>query len=88
MLEQHKSCDQFMLYTIWLTFKYHINFNLRLTIPNNNDILGGQGNTLDDGLMFWLIASFNNILVISWQSALLVAENGIPGENRRPPASH
>jgi hypothetical protein len=26
-------------------------------------------------------ATFNNISVISWQSVLLVVENGIPGEN-------
>jgi hypothetical protein len=33
-------------------------------------------------------ASFNNILVISWQSVLLVWETGVPGENRRSAASH
>jgi hypothetical protein len=26
-------------------------------------------------------ATFNNISVISWQSVLLVEENGVPGEN-------
>jgi hypothetical protein len=29
-------------------------------------------------------ATFNNISVISWRSALLVEENGVPGENHRP----
>ena len=29
-------------------------------------------------------ATFNSILVISWQSVLLVEETGIPGENHRP----
>jgi len=33
-------------------------------------------------------ATFNNILVISWQSVLLVEETGGPGENHRPVASH
>jgi hypothetical protein len=33
-------------------------------------------------------ATFNNILVISWQSALLVKETGVPGENQGPVASH
>ena len=33
-------------------------------------------------------AAFNNILVISSQSVLLVEETGVPGENHRPVASH
>ena len=33
-------------------------------------------------------ATFNNISVISWQSVLLVEENGVPGENQRPITSH
>ena len=33
-------------------------------------------------------ATFNNISVISWQSALLVEETRVPGENHRPVASH
>jgi hypothetical protein len=32
--------------------------------------------------------TFNTILVISWLSALLVGETGVPGENHRPVASH
>jgi len=32
-------------------------------------------------------ATFNNILVISWRSILLVEEIGVPGENLRPIAS-
>ena len=32
--------------------------------------------------------TFNNISVISWQSILLVEENGVPGKNHRPVASH
>ena len=33
-------------------------------------------------------ATFSNILVILWQSALLLEETGVPGENQRPVASH
>jgi len=33
-------------------------------------------------------ATFNNISVISWVSALLVKETGVPGENHRPVAIH
>jgi hypothetical protein len=33
-------------------------------------------------------ATFNNISVISWWSALLLDETGVPGENHRPAASH
>jgi hypothetical protein len=33
-------------------------------------------------------ATFNNILVISWRSVLLVEETGVPGENHWPVASH
>jgi hypothetical protein len=32
-------------------------------------------------------ATFNNILVISWHSILLVEETGVPEENHRPAAS-
>jgi len=35
-----------------------------------------------------LNATLNNISVISWRSALLVEEIGVPGENHRPVASH
>ena len=31
---------------------------------------------------------FNNILVISWQSVLLVEETGVPRENHSPVESH
>jgi hypothetical protein len=33
-------------------------------------------------------ATSSNISVISWQSALLVEETVVPGENHRPAASH
>jgi len=33
-------------------------------------------------------ATFNNISVISWRSVLLVEENGVPGGDHRPAASH
>ncbi len=33
-------------------------------------------------------ATFNNILVISWWSVLLVEETGVHGENHRPTLSH
>ena len=32
-------------------------------------------------------ATFNNILVVSWRSVLLVDETGVLGENHRPAAS-
>ena len=32
-------------------------------------------------------ATFNNILLISWRSVLLVKETGVSGENHRPAAS-
>ena len=35
-----------------------------------------------------LNATFNNIPIISRRSVLLVEENGGPGENHRPVASH
>ncbi len=33
-------------------------------------------------------ATFNNILVISWRSVLLVEETEMLGENHRPATSH
>jgi len=45
-------------------------------------------------LEFWVggvmvfTSTFNNISVISWRSVFLVEENGVPGENYRPAASH
>ena len=33
-------------------------------------------------------ATFNNISVISWLSALLVEETGVSGENHRPARIH
>jgi len=33
-------------------------------------------------------ATFNDILVVSWRSVLLVEETAVPGENHRPVASH
>ena len=35
-----------------------------------------------------LNATFNNILVKSWRSVLLVEESGVPAENHRPVESH
>ena len=35
-----------------------------------------------------LNATLNNMSVISWRSALLVVETGVPGENHRPATSH
>ena len=32
-------------------------------------------------------ATFNNILVISWRSVVLVEETGVPGDNHGPAAS-
>ena len=33
-------------------------------------------------------ATSNDISVISWQSVSLLGEAGVPGENRRPAATH
>jgi len=33
-------------------------------------------------------ATFNNMLVISWRSVLLVEETGVPAENQQPVTSH
>ena len=38
--------------------------------------------------MMVLDATFDNISVLSWRSALLVEETGVLGENQRPVASH
>ena len=35
-----------------------------------------------------LNATLNNMSVISWRTALLVEETGVPGENHRPAISH
>ena len=43
-----------------------------------------------DGLVWFIVlnATFNNILVISWRSVLLVEETVVPGEIHRPVTSH
>ena len=42
------------------------------------------------GFVYFMVfnATFSNISVISWRSALLVEEAGVPGENHHPAASH
>ena len=45
--------------------------------------------TRDIGVMVVVFnATFRNISVISWRSALLVQESGVPEENHRPATSH
>jgi len=42
-------------------------------------------------MISWFVVfnvTFNNILVISWRSVLLVEETGNPGENNRTAADH
>jgi len=40
-------------------------------------------------LIFWVFnVTFSNIQVISWRSALVVEEAGVPGDNHRPWASN
>ena len=56
------------------------NTNVRETRPENHEGIAW--------LFMVLNATFNNISVISWQSALLVAETEGTGENHRPVASH
>jgi len=36
----------------------------------------------------WCLMPLSTILVISWQSDLLIEETGVPGENHRPVANH
>jgi hypothetical protein len=36
----------------------------------------------------WCLMPLSTILVISWQSDLLIEETGVPGENDRPVANH
>jgi hypothetical protein len=58
--------------------------NIHNTALNTNHVLGLFG-------LVWCIvfnATFNNISVISWRSALLVEETGVPGESHRSVASH
>ena len=53
------------------------------------DVLSTSGILRDLGLGFMVFnATFNNISVVTWRSVLLVEETGVPGENRRPAASH
>jgi hypothetical protein len=42
------------------------------------------------GLVWFMVfnATFNNILVISWWSVLMVEETGVAGENHQPVTSH
>jgi hypothetical protein len=56
------------------------NTNVRVTRRENHEGIA----------WFFMVfnATFNNISVISWQSALLVGETEGPGENHRPVASH
>jgi hypothetical protein len=49
------------------------------------DIADFYLNSFLDGLVMVFNATFNNILVMSWQSVLLVEETG---ENNRPVPSH
>jgi hypothetical protein len=39
-------------------------------------------------LVWFGLATFNNVSVISWRSVLLVEETGVPGENYQPVASY
>ena len=60
---------------------HYIDILLSETIwPNWNNI----------GLVWFMVFSttFNNILVISWRSVLLVEKTEVPWENHRPVASH
>ena len=80
---------------------YHILFTTKLQVPCLHLMiktfgkpglqLQKEGNLyIIDGLVWFMVFStiFNNILVISWQSVLLVEETGVPGENPRPVVSH
>jgi hypothetical protein len=78
--------------------------NTRQTYPYNGTLISGScmGNatpferkgrfatcaTVCEDTRFVFNATFNNISAISGRSVLLVEENGIPGENFRPFASH
>jgi hypothetical protein len=40
------------------------------------------------GGLWCLMATFNNISIISWWSVLLVEETGVPGKNQWPATRH
>ena len=46
-----------------------------------------KGLVIGFGLMVFN-ATFNNVSLISWRPVLLVEETSVPGENKRPVASH
>jgi hypothetical protein len=62
-----------IIWIVWIS--YHLHFNSKW---------------YNIGLDWFMLfnVTFNNILVISWRSVLLVEETGVPGENHRPASSH
>ena len=56
---------------------------MQIKLPYNHE---HDGHDLYKVMVF--SATFNNISIISWQSALLVEETGVPGKNDRPVVSH
>jgi len=60
--------------------------NLCCSVPAKTKILLYKKSISNRVMVF--NATFNNISIISWPSALLVEETGVPGENHRPTASH
>ena len=55
---------------------------------NHTNIQMTKSNMFGEVRVMVLNTTFNNISVMSWQSVLLVEENGVPRENHRPAASH
>ena len=51
-------------------------------------LLKAEGKMEQVGWLMVFNTTFNNNLVISWRSVLLMGGNGVPGENHRPVASH
>jgi len=48
---------------------------------NDPDLKGNQNNNKPLVRVMVFNTTFNNILAISWQSAVMVEETGVPGEN-------
>ena len=83
--------SQYLLQTFGKIRKYHCNnANKQLDNAFINIRFKGQANYLYTGWFRFMMfnATFNNISVTSWRSALLVEETGLPGENHIPVASH
>ena len=92
----HKSSKKYLSNTIYIYKKKQIHSTKHIsnTKRENRGICHMQGLYHMDNYkevrvnVMVFNATFNNISVISWRSALFFEETGVPGENHRPAASH